>query len=119
MTRKKINMRPAASDAVKVLGQQIKQARFDRDWSVVDAAARAGISPVTFTSIEAGTGTTSIGTVFHVAALLGVPLFTSTDPNEIARMRYSGERDMGLLKSRAGGVLKRSRGKVASDGYPA
>ena len=64
-----------AKEAVFLLGQQIKLGRKNRQWSEQNLAARAGISRATLQKIEAGEMSPSIGPVFEVAALVGVPLF--------------------------------------------
>lgn len=58
-----------------MLGQQIRLGRKSRRWSEQNLAARAGISRATLQKIEAGEMSPSIGLVFEVAALAGVPLF--------------------------------------------
>lgn len=62
-------------EAVFLLGQHIKLGRKKRKWSEQNLAARAGISRATLQKIEAGEMSPSIGLVFEVAALVGVPLF--------------------------------------------
>jgi transcriptional regulator with XRE-family HTH domain len=64
-----------AKEAVFLLGQYIKLGRKKRTWSEQNLAERAGISRATLQKIEAGEMTPSIGLVFEVAALVGVPLF--------------------------------------------
>jgi transcriptional regulator with XRE-family HTH domain len=64
-----------AKEAVFLLGQQIKLGRKKLKWSEQNLAARAGISRATLQKIEAGEMSPSIGLVFEVAALVGVPLF--------------------------------------------
>jgi len=64
-----------AKEAAFLLGQQIKLGRKERQWSEQNLAARAGISRATLQKIEAGEMSPSIGLVFEVAALVGVPLF--------------------------------------------
>jgi len=64
-----------AIEAAFLLGQQIKLGRKKRQWSEQNLAARAGISRATLQKIEAGEMSPSIGLVFEVAALVGVPLF--------------------------------------------
>lgn len=64
-----------AKEAVFLLGQHIKLGRKKRQWSEQNLAARAGISRATLQKIEAGEMSPSIGLVFEVAALVGVPLF--------------------------------------------
>jgi transcriptional regulator with XRE-family HTH domain len=62
-------------EAVFLLGQHIKLGRKKRKWSEQNLAARAGISRATLQKIEAGEMSPSIGLVFEVAVLVGVPLF--------------------------------------------
>jgi transcriptional regulator with XRE-family HTH domain len=64
-----------AKEAAFLLGQHIKLGRKERQWSEQNLAARAGISRATLQKIEAGEMSPSIGLVFEVAALVGVPLF--------------------------------------------
>jgi len=64
-----------AKEAVFLLGQHIKLGRKKRKWSEQNLAERAGISRATLQKIEAGEMSPSIGLVFEVAALVGVPLF--------------------------------------------
>ena len=64
-----------AKEAVFLLGQHIKLGRKRRKWSEQNLATRAGISRATLQKIEAGEMSPSIGLVFEVAALVGVPLF--------------------------------------------
>ena len=64
-----------AKEAAFLLGQQIKFERKKRQWSEQNLAERAGISRATLQKIEAGEMSPSIGLVFEVAALVGLPLF--------------------------------------------
>lgn len=64
-----------AKEAASLLGHHIKLGRKKRHWSEQNLAARAGISRATLQKIEAGEMSPSIGLVFEVAALVGVPLF--------------------------------------------
>jgi len=64
-----------AKEAAFLLGQQIKLARKKRKWSEQNLAERAGIARATLQKIEAGEMSPSIGLVFEVSALVGVPLF--------------------------------------------
>jgi transcriptional regulator with XRE-family HTH domain len=116
MTRKNTVVRPDVHDALVVLGQQIKLARRSRGWSVIDTAARVGVSHATFTAIERGAPGTTIGSVFNAASILGVPLFSTDDPVELARLRRSGERDLGVVKSVRSRAAHQSKVKV--DGFP-
>ena len=62
-------------DAVRLLGQLIQAARKGRKITVTELAERAGISRGTLYKIEQGSLTCELGTVFEVAALVGVKLF--------------------------------------------
>ena len=64
-----------AKEAAFLLGQHIKLGRKQRKWSEQSLAERAGISRATLQKIEAGEMSPSIGLVFEIAALVGVPLF--------------------------------------------
>ncbi|CAB4323332.1 unannotated protein [freshwater metagenome] len=90
--------RPSA-DALAILGQQLREARQENGWTVIDTAGRLGVDPRTVRAIEQGSPTVSIGTVFNAAFLLGVNLF-GLDPLELAEARRRGEATLSLLPSR-------------------
>lgn len=100
MARRTIAPLPATSDALNVLGQQIRMARHRRGWTIAELAARAGISSPTVIGMESGAPGTAIGTVFNVAVLVGVPLFGVEDRAELTRMRRRGEEHLALIPSR-------------------
>ncbi len=62
-------------DALELLGQLVREGRLSKSWTTTDLAARAGISRALLQRIERGEPGCSIGAVFEVAALCGVPLF--------------------------------------------
>jgi transcriptional regulator with XRE-family HTH domain len=64
-----------AIEAAQLLGAQIQVARRERRWSQKELAGRAGITTPTLSKIEKGDLGVAIGTVFEIAALVGVPLF--------------------------------------------
>lgn len=64
-----------AHDAARLLGLQVAQARRERRWPATSLAERAGISPMTLRKVERGDPSVSIGTVFEVATIVGIPLF--------------------------------------------
>ena len=64
-------------DALSLLGQLVREARLSRALTTTDLAARAGISRSLLQRIERGDPGCSIGAVFEVAAICGVPLFES------------------------------------------
>lgn len=79
MSRKAHSHSPWTTSAISVLGQQISAERRDKRWTQEDLAERAGISAKTLSAIEKGSPNSSIGTVFEVASLLGIPLVGATD----------------------------------------
>jgi transcriptional regulator with XRE-family HTH domain len=62
-------------DAASLLGAQIRQARVERKWTILQLAERAGISKNTVVKVEHGDPTVALGTAFDLAVLVGVPLF--------------------------------------------
>lgn len=93
-------MSPTARDGLKVLGQQIRIARTERRWTLNDLATRALISVPTLRAIEDGASGTAVGSVFHVASLVGIPIFGIEDRAELARRRRHGEDTLALLPER-------------------
>ena len=65
--------------ALRVLGSLLKTARRDRTLSQTDIAERAGVTRQTIIAIEKGDPKVSVGTVFEVAHLLGIPLLSKDD----------------------------------------
>lgn len=99
MAKKQISPLAQSTDALIVLGQQIRLARHDRGWTIDDLAGRVGVSAPTISGIEKGTPGTAIGTVFDTATILGVVLF-APDRAEVARLRRQGEIVTALIPSR-------------------
>ena len=62
-------------DALALLGQLVREARLAKAMTTIDLASRAGISRALLQRIERGDPGCSIGVVFEVATLCGVPLF--------------------------------------------
>jgi transcriptional regulator with XRE-family HTH domain len=100
-----------AREAAFLLGQQIKLGRKDRKWSEQNLAARAGISRATLQKIEAGELSPSIGLVFEVAALVGVPLFAQ-DSRVLATSIELTQGKIALLPKRI-----RNRTKAVDDDF--
>lgn len=61
--------------ALELLGQFVREARLSKALTTTDLAARAGISRALLGRIERGDPGCSIGAVFEVATICGVPLF--------------------------------------------
>ena len=103
MVRRRISPRRGAADAVVVLGQQIKAARFARKWTASELAARIGVDRRTVAAIETGDPAVSIGNVFNAADILGVSLFGAEDRAELSRLRREGRDRLALLPTRVDG----------------
>lgn len=99
MAKRVIAPTRAATDALVVLGSQLRLARHQRNWTAEDLGERVGVGPRTITAMERGAPGVAIGTVFSVATVLGVPLFGAED-DELARMRRRGEERIALIPSR-------------------
>ncbi|MCP3853172.1 MAG: helix-turn-helix domain-containing protein [Actinomycetia bacterium] len=74
---------PQARDAARALGAQVTAARRRRRWSATRLAEQAGISAPTLRKVERGDPSVALGTALDVAAMVGVPLFSSS-PTELA-----------------------------------
>jgi len=86
--------------ALELLGQTIRAERIAGRVSAEQLAARAGISRSLLRRIEAGDPGCTIGVVFELAAILGVPLFTA-DPNEMVNLKHSTELKLAVLPKTA------------------
>lgn len=87
--------------ALKVLGKLIKAARVERNMSQADIAERLAVTRQTIHGIEKGNANVSIGTVFEVAYLLGIPLFSDNDEKSSKWQTLLNDFS-GLLPKRAG-----------------
>ncbi len=91
---------PSSIAAVEILGLEIARARRARRQTLDDLAQRAGVSRPTLHSIEHGSPSVAIGTVFEVATLLGIPLFGTGDRGELSELRNRGRDRLALLPAR-------------------
>ncbi|MBK6289639.1 MAG: helix-turn-helix transcriptional regulator [Gammaproteobacteria bacterium] len=64
-----------ATEALRLFGQLLREARKRRGLTLADVATRAGISRSLMQRIEKGEPGCAIGVSFEVAAIVGVPLF--------------------------------------------
>ena len=112
MGRQQTSVHPAARDALRLLGAQVRAARTLKGWTGDDLASAAGVSCRTITQIEKGAPAVSIGNALSVAAIAGVPLFGTDDPGELALMRARAEERVALLPAR----VDRARREVDDDG---
>ncbi|WP_417810054.1 helix-turn-helix transcriptional regulator [Thioclava sp.] len=65
--------------ALSIFGKLIRVGRTERGMTAQELADRAGISRTTLYNIEKGAPGPEIGTVFEVAALVGIRLFDFDD----------------------------------------
>jgi transcriptional regulator with XRE-family HTH domain len=93
-------------DALALTGQLVREARLGKALTTTDLAARAGISRALLQRIERGDPGCSIGAVFEVAAICGVPLFEQDQRLLGTRLTLHREKMALLPKS----VRARSRG---------
>jgi transcriptional regulator with XRE-family HTH domain len=107
MPRAKRTFSVMAREPAELLGLMIRAARLKRNMTAQDLADRAGVSRPLLARVEKGDMAVAIGSVFEIAAILGVPLF---EPDrERLDARLSAERRVGaLLKKRAFQASRRS-----------
>lgn len=82
--------------ALQLLGQSIRAERIAGRMTLEQVAIRAGISQPLLRRIEKGDPGCTIGAVFEVAAIVGVPLFAE-DPNAVAKLQKAGEEKLALM----------------------
>jgi transcriptional regulator with XRE-family HTH domain len=88
-----------ATEAARLLGMMVAQARRERRWTIVELAERAGVSKPTARKVELGDPTVALGTAFEIATLVGVPLFTS-DRAELSALVGRTQDRLALLPER-------------------
>lgn len=86
-------------EALELLAQMIRVGRIERKMSAQDMAGRAGISRPLLRRIEGGDPSCSIGSVFEVAAIAGVPLFGG-EPGQLETQRAAFAEKLSLLPKR-------------------
>lgn len=98
-------------NALELLGQLVREARLGKAMTTTDLASRAGISRALLQRIERGDPGCSIGAVFEVAALCGVPLFELDHRQLTNHLAYHREK-MTLLPKAV-----RTSSKVVKDDF--
>lgn len=78
-----------SQDALLLLGQLIREARVGSALTAANLAERAGISRSLLQRIEKGDPGCAIGSVFEVAAVVGLPLFDSGERALAARLAHA------------------------------
>jgi len=102
---------PTAQKAAELLGLMIRAARLERNMTAQELAERAGVSRPLLSRVEKGDMTVSLGAVFEIATILGVPLFEEDDERLTTRLATE-RRTNALLRRRA---FQASRGKIDND----
>lgn len=87
-------------EAVSLLAQLIRQARLEKRMTLQALAQRAGVSRGLVQRVERGDPGCAVGTVFELAAIVGVPLF-SPDPAMNRFAAQSVEKNLQLLPRNA------------------
>ncbi len=90
----------AAREATSVLGKMIRARRIQQRITAAQLAERAGITRTTLRGIERGEPKTAIGTVFEVAAIVGVRLF-DLDSDTLTLHRRRLDEELALLPKSA------------------
>nr|WP_243252229.1 helix-turn-helix transcriptional regulator [Sulfitobacter pontiacus] len=93
------------------MGLMIRAARLERNMTAQELAERAGVSRPLLSRVEKGDMTVSLGAVFEIATILGVPLFEEDDERLTTRLATE-QRTNALLRQRA---FQASRRKIDND----
>jgi transcriptional regulator with XRE-family HTH domain len=86
-------------DALELLGKLVREARLGKAMTTTDLASRAGISRALLQRIERGDPGCSIGAVFEVATLCGVPLFEQEQRQLTMQLAHQREKIALLAKA--------------------
>lgn len=85
-----------SQEATRLLGMMIRVARIKRQMTLEELAERAGVSRGLVSRAEAGDLGCAIGTVFELATIVGVTLF-SADQRGLAQHIADEQRTLALL----------------------
>lgn len=94
-----ITLSQYSRDALSLLGSLIREARLASRLTTTELATRAGISRGLLQRIERGDPGCSIGAVFEVASIVGVPLFEVDERLLCARLARQSDKIALLPKS--------------------
>lgn len=100
MARKRISPSRQVSDALQVLGNQVRIARTERQIPMSVLAHRVGLDPRVVSAVERGDPSVSIGNAFAVACAAGVPLFGGETPEQLTQIKRHSSMVVALLPSR-------------------
>jgi transcriptional regulator with XRE-family HTH domain len=98
-------------NALELLGNLIREGRIAANLTAEALAQRAGISRSLLQRIEKGDAGCTIGAVFEVAAILGIPLFDADSKVLDIHLRYSTEKQALIPKA------VRQSGKAVKDDF--
>ena len=87
-------------DAVMLLGQLVRLGRIERKLTLAELAARAGVSRGLLQRVERGDPGCTIGAVFEIAAIVGIPLFEA-DQNTLTTGIIANRKTLTLLPQSA------------------
>ena len=96
--------------ALELLGRLVREARLSKSMTTTELASRAGISRALLQRIEKGDPGCSIGAVFEVAAICGVPLF-DLEQRQLSNQLLLHREKMALIPK----TLRSSLGEVKDD----
>ncbi len=99
MARVPVTPTRQAAEAIDVLAGLIRRGRHRRGWTQAQLAERIGVTAKTVHSLEAGSPTVALGTVFNAADVTGVRLFDA-EGDELHRLRALNRDTVGLLNRR-------------------
>lgn len=92
------------TEALTLMAVLIRTARIEKKMSTAEVAMRAGISRSLLQRVEKGDPGCSVGVVFELAAIVGVPLFTVPNDNmgltALTKERLLAETRLRLLPER-------------------
>lgn len=86
-------------NALELMGNLIREGRIAANLTAESLAQRAGISRSLLQRIEKGDPGCAIGSVFEVAAIVGLPLFEADTKTLATRLGFSNEKRALLPKS--------------------
>ncbi|WP_422050888.1 helix-turn-helix transcriptional regulator [Shimia sp.] len=100
MSQRKKTVSREAKEAIELLGLMIRSARLERNMTTNDLASRAGVSRPLLARVENGDSKVGIGSVFEIAAVVGVPLL-GDQPNDVSNALSAERRYQSVLRQRA------------------
>lgn len=100
MARHQKSVSRQSREAIELLGRMIRAARLERNMTAMDLAARAGVSRPLLARVESGDPRVGIGSVFEIAAIVGVPLLGDR-PDDVSKSLSAERRYHSVLRQRA------------------